>query len=87
LFDLGVFGVSVSRGAAFKDVGDIDLRALESHGVYHFRQERAGWAYEWDALFVLFPSWTFSDEHQFGVCVSRAEYHVASFVGEWAGLA
>ena len=73
-----VFRISVVGRTAFDDVCDIDFGTLEAHGVNHLGKERASRADEWNALFVLFASRGFADEHQVRVGISRSEDHIAS---------
>ena len=57
-------GGAVAGGAAFDDVGDVDLFALETHGGDHVVEQLAGFADEGNALRVFVGAGAFTDEHK-----------------------
>lgn len=65
--------VAVVRGAAFDNVGDIDLRAVEPDGGEHRVEQLAGAADERLAERVFPFAGPFADKHQSGVPVADAE--------------
>jgi hypothetical protein len=78
-------GSAVGRGAAFDDVGDVDLVAAQAHGGDHVVEELAGLADEGDAGGILVGAGAFADEEEAGVGVAVAEDDVAAAgVGERA---
>ncbi len=69
-------------GAAFEDVGDVDVVAGQAHGVDDFGEEFAGASDEGLALLVLIRSGGLADEHEVGVGVAGAEDGLRARRGE-----
>ena len=64
---------AVLRRTAFDDVRDVNLLALEAHGVDHVVEELAGAAHEGQPLRVFIGSRALAYEHEAGVGVSVAK--------------
>src|ERR1700722_3017531 len=66
-------GDAVLWRAALHDVGDVDLFALQAHGVNHVVEQLAAAADEGQTLCVFIGAWAFADEHEARVGVSVTE--------------
>ena len=81
-------GWTVSRrafwhvGAAFEDVGDVDIVAGQSHGVDDFGKEFPGASDKWLALLIFVRSRRFADEHQLRIWVADTENSLRAECGQ-----
>src|SRR5215813_3669981 len=68
-----VFWLAVLRRAAFHNVADINVFALQAHGFNHLRQELSRASDKWKALLVFVCTRAFPDENQFrlGIAVAK----------------
>jgi hypothetical protein len=66
-------GLAIFRRAAFHDVADVDVFALQTHGFNHLGEQFSGAAYERKALHIFVVAGTLADENQFrfGVAVAK----------------
>ena len=77
-------GVRFCGRTALDDVGDIDLFALEAHGLDHVVEQLAAAADEGHARCVFIRARAFADEHEAGVGVAVAEDELVAAFGEGA---
>lgn len=78
-FDLVWFGIAVPRRAAFDDVADVDVLALQLHALDNdVRQELAGLSDKGSGLLVFFKARPFTDEYDRGLRVPFAEDYIRS---------
>jgi hypothetical protein len=83
-FDFIGRGGAIAGGAAFDDVGDVNLLALEAHGGDHLVEELASAADEWAAGLVLGLAGAFADEENRGIDIALAENGLGAGLGEAA---
>jgi hypothetical protein len=74
---LAVAGRLAGRvGPAFQNVRDVNIAALQAHGLDNFREQLPGSAHERLALPVFVRARRFADEHELRVNVADAEHDV-----------
>ena len=71
--DFVFFRRAIFRRAALHHVGDVDVVALQAHGLDHLRQQLSGAADKGNALHVFVVPGPFADEDQLGVRIAHAE--------------
>ena len=85
--DLILFGKAIFGRAAFDDVADVDVGALEAHGFDHLREKFAGAADEWLALFVFVAAGAFADEDELRFRIADTEDDVGAGLVKFAASA
>jgi hypothetical protein len=65
--------IAVFWGTAFEDVCDINVLAVDIHGVKKFIEELSRSAYEGSAAQILLLAGSFAHEHKVGIFVANAE--------------
>ena len=71
--DLVRFGLAIAGRAALDDVADVDVAAIEAHGLDHLREKFARTADERQALRVFISAWAFTDEDKLRLRIAIAE--------------
>ncbi len=66
-------GITVPRRAAFHDVADINLAAIQPDGLNNFRQKLAGGTDKRFTLTILIIARAFSDKHQLRSGIAGSE--------------
>jgi hypothetical protein len=67
------FRQAIFRRAAFYDVADVDVLALQAHGFDHLGQQFSGAAYERESLGIFVAARAFANEDQLGFWVAVTE--------------
>jgi hypothetical protein len=71
--DFVFFRETVLRRAAFDDVADVNIFALQAHGFDHLREKFTGAADEGEALKIFIMAGAFADKDEFGFRTAVAE--------------
>ena len=83
IFFLGL-GVAVVRGAAFENIGNVDLVSVNAYRVEIFIEKLASRADEGNAGLIFLLSGCLADEHESGCRLSHAENDVGACLAQLA---
>src|SRR5215472_8608434 len=85
--DFVFFGRAILWRAAFDDVADVNVFALQAHGFDHLREKFSGATNKRESLGIFVGARTFSHENEFGFCVSVAEDNCVAMLVKLAARA